>query len=892
MEEGGARRLLRRIWKSTVEEEVGEELSFHVEMRARDNALLGMDPERARAEALRRFGSMDEVRAECRRIGGEREREMRRAEIWTELRQDGRYALRQLREGRGFTVIALLTLALGIGATTSIFSLLHAVVLAPLPFADPDRIVVVTESWRGSPGGGVSLGNFSEMQRANRTLVRMAAARYGSFNLVDEQNPDRVLGLSVTRDFFPVFGVPPLLGRTFLPDEDRPGAARVVVLSYSLYMRRFAGGSVLGRTIQLSGEPYTVVGVMPKPFDFAQGNEELWVPAAFSATDLANHDKHAFVVFGLLNPGVTVARANSDLNAIMTEVGKRFPETAERGAGVQLIKDSVVDSFDDRLWVLFGAVALVLLIACSNVANMLLARGASRAKELAIRCALGAGRFRIVRQLLTESAVLGFVGGALGVALAYFGVRALVSASPASVPRIERARVDAIALAFAVGASLLSSMVFGLAPAIRAARSDLQSTLREGGRAASLGGVKDRVRTTLVAAEIALAIMLLVGAGLLVRTAVFLGEVNPGFDPHGVLTARVTLPPDAYKEPRAAALAFAQMADALRRTPGVSAAGLTSQVPLGPGGNSNGLIREGLALAAENAVDARLRIVTSDYLRAIGIGLVRGRAFEERDVAGQPRVALVSQELARRIWPGQDPIGRRFACCEPGPDAQTPVFKTVVGVIADTHSRGLDQDAYPEFYLPIAQAPPETWEWLQGTMTLTARATNGNAASLAAAMRAAVHSVSPTAPLYDVMSMEERMSSSLATQRFNTLLLAGLSVLGLLLAAVGIYGIIAYFVSQRTSEFGLRIALGATARDILAVTARHSTTPVILGLSLGTGAALIGTRVLRGTLRGVAPNDPTTFIAVVLLLGAVAALATYIPARRAMRVDPATALRS
>ena len=808
------------------------------------------------------------------------------------LFQDLRYAWRGLLRSPSFALVAVSTLALGIGANTAIFSLVHAVLLRPLPFGEPGRVMLVSESWRGLRGD-VSAGNFADLRRANRSFERLAAARYSSFNVSQGEQVQRIAGARVTQDFFDVFGIAPERGRQFSPEEDRPGASRVVVLSHRLWTGLLGSDSnVLGHALRLDGEPYTVVGIMPAAFDYARDSEELWVPAAISSAALADHDNHELAVYGLLKPGVWPKAAQQEAAEIMRELQRRFPrDDAERGFRVEPLRDVLVENYEGRLWILFGAVGLVLLIACTNVSNMLLARGAGRTREWTIRSALGASRLRIARQILTECAVLGLAGGALGVLLAGAALQALVSASPGGVPRIEQASMDYGVLAFALVLSVASSLVFGLLPLARAARADLQSTLRHDGRVLRRGGTRDRVRTALVAGQIALALVLLVGAGLLIRTAIHLQRVAPGFRPSGVLTASISLPRTAYSDARATARTVEEIVEGLERMPNVESAAVTSQAPMmGSAGNSNGLIAEAATLDITKAVDARLRMVTRDYLRVMGIPLSRGRGFGAQDVAGNPRVMIVSRKLAEKLWPGQDALGKRVGCCEGTPE--DPRWKTVVGIAGDVLSRGLASETYPEFYLPIQQAPPEAWDWIQRTVTIAARAANGRASSLAGAVRQAARNGAPGVPLYDVQTMPERLRTSLAEERFHTLLLLSLGGIGLLLAAIGIYGIVAYFVAQRTAEFGVRIALGAAPRDILLVTARHSLVPVGLGLSVGILGALAGARILGAVLRGVGPRDPLTFAAVVIVLSAAAALATYLPARRATRIDPMTALRS
>ncbi len=805
--------------------------------------------------------------------------------------QDFRYALRMLRKSPGFAAVAIGTLALGIGATTAIFSLVRAVLLDPLPFGDADRIVAVMEVWKGQRGN-VSGGMFADLRRDSKSFDLLAATRFSNMNLAVGDDAERVLGARVTHEFFSVFGVPPALGRAIRPEEDRPGGERVVVLSHRVWTSRLGGSTgVLGQVVRLNGEPYTIVGVMPKSFNIARDDEDLWIPAALAPEVLANHDSHNLVVSGLLRPGVTIANAQAEASAIMANIRKAHPdEASERDFRVQAMRELIVEDYSHRLWILFGAVGLVLLIACINVSSMLLARGTLRTRELTVRSAVGASRRRIARQLLTENLALGILGGVLGVLGASAAVGALVAASPGDVPRIDAAGIDGTALAFALGVSILSALFFGLAPVLRAARGDLHTGLREGGRG-TRGAGRDRVRAILVAGQITLVLPLLVGAGLLIRTALHLQRVDPGFDPRGVLTARVSLPRATYEDPRAVSRALENVVGELERSPAVASAALTTQVPLGPGGNSNGLVAEAATLDVTKAVDSRLRIVTRGYLKTMGIPLLRGRNFDERDVAGMPRVMIVSDTLARRLWPGEDAIGKRVACCEGS--REDPMWKTVVGIAGGTRNRGLGEDVYPEFYIPIGQTPP-------GRVGLGAahcharrkgeerRNRDGQPARCAPRVQA----VAPGVPAYDLKTMNERLRESLAQERFATILLTALGIAGLLLSAVGIYGIVAYFVAARTAEFGVRMALGATARDIVIATARHGLPPVAIGLAAGTGAALAVTRWLGATLRGVTPTDPVTFAAVVLVLAAAAGLAMWAPARRATRIDPSTALRS
>ena len=887
MPSGRSNRFLGLIRRPAVTEQVAAEVDFHIEMRTRELIEGGMSLAEARAEALRRFGSLDDVSAQCRAIGTERERTVRRTEFLSELRQDASFAVRQLIKSPAFTAIAVVTLALGIGATTAIFSAVRSVVLRAFPYAHPDRVMMVSELWNGMDGN-VSDGNFTDWHAAAKSFQAFAAERFTSFNLADRSSTERVSGGRVTHEFFGVFGVRPMLGRTFLPEEDQPGREQVVVLSHGLWTSRFGSDrGVIGRQVQLSGRPYTIIGVMPASFDPTLFGEGLWVPMAWTPERKAFHDEHHNFAVALLKPGVSREQAQAEMTSIARVGAERYPkDNTGRSARVQPLPQFLIGDFRQRLLVTLGAVSFVLLIACGNVANLLLVRAAGRQREMAIRAALGAGRGRIVRQLLTESAVLAIVGGLAGLALAWFGVRALVASAPAGIPRLEQTRIDPVVLAFALGLALLCSLVFGLAPALRAVRGNVQATLREGGR--GMGTARDALRSALVVAEVTLAFTLLVGAGLLVRSALYLQRVNPGFDPNGVIVGRVALPAATYAEPAHAARTFKQIADRVQAIPGVRAAAVVSQAPLGPGGGSNGLVPEGRPFGPQSAINSRLRIITPGYFATMGVQLQRGRTFTDRDVAGAPRVMIVSQELARQAWPGQDPIGKRIVCCEGSPD--DPRWKTVVGVAADVRSRGPTVDVGPEFYLPIDQVPPEAWDWIQRAMAVVVRSNGSDPAVLATPIRAAVREIDPALPVYGVTTMTDALQGSIAQARFNTLLLTLLGGIGLTLAAVGIYGVVAYFVNLRTHEIGVRVALGARPRDVVRLMTWQGARPILIGMAIGIVAAVSTTRLLRNSVYGVSVTDPITMVAVALALGVVGLLATIIPARRATRVDPVRAL--
>ena len=807
-----------------------------------------------------------------------------------ECRDDVRFAVRQLTKAPGFAAVAGLTIALGIGATSAIFSVVHAVVLEPLPFPEPDRLMVIGEDFegRGVPSD-VSVGNFIDWRTHAKSFSALGAVYYFSANLSDEGRPERVLGGRATHSWFTAMGVAPQQGRVFTSSEDAPGSDRVVVLSHRLWTRRYgADPALVGRAIQLNSVPFTVIGVMPPLFDVTTDAEELWVPIAFTPAQLATHDEHYLSVIGRLAAGASQAQAAAEMRSIHLQMQKLYPGDFQVNLAVlEPLHKQFVGDYRQRLFVLLGAVGLVLLIACGNVANLLLARGGIRAREMALRAAIGASRGRIVRQLLTETFVLTTIGGVMGVGLAWLAVPALVAYSPEGVPRLERARVDGAVLVFAIGMAFVSTIVAGIAPAVRAAASDLRGALNEGGRTATSG--RDIVRHLLVAAEVALALVLLVGAGLLVRSALNLQRTDPGFDPRGVLTARLTLPAARYQEPQRVVQAFDDVVSALAAMPSVESAAAATAAPLTPGGNGNGLLPEGKLPEKNNFVNTRLAIVTVDYFRTLRMALVRGRLFLPDDRRGGVRVAVLNEAAAHALFPGQDPIGKRFSCCDGTP--ASPGLRTVVGVVKNMRSRGPEQEPGPEFFLPIAQAPDAAWTWVGRTMTLVARSRTGDASALTAAAREAIGGIDPTVPIYQVRSMEQRLQASVAQARFNTLLMLLLGGSGLLLSAIGVYGVIAYFVTERRQEIAIRMALGARGADVVRMVVRQGMQPVVLGLAIGVSGAYGASRVLAAYVHGVTTTDPLTFAAVVALLTVVALAATAMPVRRAVRIEPVAALR-
>lgn len=881
-----------RLRRRTVAAEVDAELAFHLDMRMQEFLEQGLTPEAARAEALRRIGNYDQVRDSCRTLGEARERDMQRTEWLDEVRQDLRFGARQLLRSRGLTIAAVLTLALGVGATAAIFSVVDAVVLRPLPFHAPERVVAL--GWESATGrGAVSGANFLDWREQTASFERMAAFVETGFTLTGGELPELLSGARVSADYFAVFGVQPLLGRTFLPEEDEPGRGRVAVLSARTWARHFGSApDVLGRSVQLNGAEHTIVGVMPPSFDYLERSPQLWVPLALDAAARADRGASYLSVAGRLAPGVSVERAQRAMGDVAHRLAQEYPDDVDSSATIRVepFASQLTGDHRGRLLTLLAAVGFVLLIGCANVANLLLARGAARHRELAIRAALGAGRHRIVRQLFTESLLLALLGGAAGALLAVGGVRALVAIAPSGVPRLEQAQVDARVLLFTLALSILCSILFGLVPALRAARPQLEGTLREGGRTVTSGS-RDRLRGGLVVLEVALTLVLLTGAGLLTRSALLLGGVEPGFDPDRVLTTQLMLPAARYEEPAQVVRAFDDIVRETRAVPGVSSAALVLFVPLGAGAANAGLTAEGRPWTDENRLPARFQIASEGYLETLRIPLASGRTFTERDRAAAPRVALVNETLARQLWPGETAVGRRVSGITGSPE--DPQWTEVVGVVRDVRGAGLAAEVPAEIYYPVGQTPPVLWPLLQRALVLVARAGNevSGATALERPLRAAVARVDANLPIGEPRTLDSYLSAALATARFTGLLLGTLSAIGLVLAAIGIYGIVAYFVTQRLPEIGVRVALGATPRHVARIVLHSGLRPVVLGIVVGIAASLAATRLLRGLLYGVTPSDPVTVACVVALLLGAAVAATLGPVRRAMRVDPATVMR-
>jgi len=804
-----------------------------------------------------------------------------------QLRQDSLFALRQLIKAPSFTIAAVATLAIGIGATAGVFSVVNAVVLRPLPFADADRIVNLHPARDGvaqPTASNLELASWRELPRAFQAVVGMVSG--SSFTLTRGDAPEVVTGARVTSEFSRVFGVSPELGRGFSSADDQPGAPRVVILSQSLWRRGFNGDrAVLGQPIRLDGEPYTVIGVMPASFDQAGTGDALWVPLTLSTTDLQDFRRRYLTVTARLAPNVSIAQATSAVDRVEQALAKQHPMWGSGYTGqVRLFSDDMVGNLRPRLFILLGAVSFVFLIACVNVANLLLARGGTRAREMALRAALGAERGRLLRQLLTESAVLSLIGGTFGVALAFGLVRALVAASPPNVPRIGEARIDAVVLLFTLVAATLCSLLVGLLPAVRAASPALSRTLREGGRGAGESRARERARSALVVGEVALTLALLSGAGLLLRTAWAINHVDPGFDGHNVLTARVLLPASRAPDFATGTRTYRAIRDAVAATPGVVSSALTSSVPLSASIRS-GVGAEGQPMTDGSRLITEVRMVTPKYFETLRIRMLGGRDFTTNDVAGAPDVAIINETMAKKFWPSEQAIGKRIE----GMDPSHRHFMEVVGVIADPRNISLEQTPVPEYYIPFEQTPPALYGSLQASMVIVAR-TAPSAATMNRAIRSAVDAVDPSLPIASFSTMDDLVRTSRASARFNTLLLTVFGIVALVLASVGVYGVVAYSVSQRTREIALRMAIGATPATIARFLIRRALAPIGIGAAVGAALSVATTRLLRDQLYGVAPGDLTTLAAVAAVLLVVSIIAIYIPSRRAMRISPATAL--
>jgi putative ABC transport system permease protein len=801
------------------------------------------------------------------------------------LRQDLLYALRRLIKAPGFSIVAVVTLALGIGANTAIFSVVNGVLLQPLPFPEPDRLVGIyhlSEGHRAVMSGP----NFTDIARTATTLENAAAISTGRMILTGEGEPIRLPVAEVSASLFNVLRVKPVLGRTFNADENTPGKNHIVVLSYGLWQQRFGSDpGVIGRRIQLDGVGKEVVGVMPKGFAYPE-ERQAWLPIDYDENFVSKQRGAWFLdVVARLKPGVTPEQSAAEVGTIGRNLAKQYPDAnAEVGMTTYPLREAMVGDIRSAVLVLLGAVGFVLLIACANVANLLLARAAARESEMAVRTALGAGRGRLVRQLLTESVMLALVGGALGLLLAVWGVEFLTSLKPQGIPRLENVRIDGAVILFTMGVAVLTGVLFGLVPAFAATRG-VSASLKESGRGSVTSRNGSRLRGALVVAELALAVMLLAGAGLLMRSFMKLQAVDPGFRPEQALTFELTLPDARYAEDGPRIAFFDQLLPRLRALPGVRAASAVMGLPL-----------SGMQVVISFEVEGRppvppalqpamqVRVAAPDYFSTIGIPLKRGRGFTEEDRAGTPRVVLITESAAREYFPNEDPIGKRIKLGWGRGPGKPRAGGEVIGIVGDVKEAGLDEPNPPQIYMPLRQ-------WPVSAMSVVVKAATPPT-SLTDAVRAEVYSIDPNLPVSNVRTLDEIVARSISQPRFYMLLLTIFAGVALVLAAIGIFGVLSYAVAQRTREIGIRMALGAQVRSVIGLVVRQAMTLVILGVVCGTIAALFVSQTMTRMLFSVTPTDPATFATVAAGLLAVALFASYLPARRATRVDPIVALRS
>ncbi len=797
------------------------------------------------------------------------------------LLQDLRYGTRMLLKHPGFTLIAILTLAIGIGANTAIFSVVNSVLLRPLPFKEPEKIVKIWETFHPKGQGTVSVANLKDWREQNDVFEHIAAYTFGNYSLQGREHPERIPGVTVTPDFFDVMGVQPALGRLFQEGETQAGSTRLVVISTRLWQRNFGSDpGIIGKEITLGGENFTVIGVMPSSFRFPSQLTDLWVPLVFTPEEQANRGSHSYFAIARLKPGVTFAQAQEQMVTIAGRLEQQYPDN-QSGRSVLLVdlQEEVVGYMRQSLLMLLGAVGFVLLIACTNVANLLLARATGRRKEIAIRTALGAGRGRLIRQLLTESVLLSVTGGALGLLLGRWGTDGLVALATGYLPRSQEVSLDSRVIIFTLTISVLTGILAGLAPAVQVSKTNLQESLKEGGRSGD-SPHRNIVRSLLVVGQTASALVLLVGAGLLIKSFLQLQRVDSGLRPENTLTMRLTLPSSKYNTQQAVSGFYDQLLPRVSGLPGVVSAGVITLLPVQQYGTNGSINIEGQGpYPPGQAPLAEFRVTSPDYFTTFRIPLVAGRFYTAQDQANTEPVLVINQALARQFMEGEDPIGKRIRV--------SGTSWTVIGMVGDVKQSGLTGAARPELYLPYAQGLSADW---MRDMTLVVRATS-DPTLLTNAIRSEVLGVDPAQPVYNVKTMEQVIADSFSYQRLNTMLLSIFAGVALLLAVIGIYSVMSYTVTQNTREIGLRMALGAQQMDVLKLIVGQGLMLTLIGVGVGLAASFALTHLMASLLFGVTATDPLTFAAVSLLLIVVAVLACFIPARRATRVDPMVALR-
>jgi putative ABC transport system permease protein len=864
--------------KESVDQELTEELRAHVDLLTDQKIREGLEPEAARRAALLEIGGLEQVK--------ERVREVRMGRPLDDLSQDLRYALRGLRKHRAFTAVAVITLALGIGANTAIFTVINTVLLRPLPYENPDQLVVLTETVSDRPVG-VSYQNFVDWRTQNSVFENVTALRpRESFNLTGAGDSERLQGRLVSANFLSTLGIKPIRGRDFLADDDQPNAAPVAIISHALWQRRFgADESITGKQVTLNGQEFTVIGITPANFRYG-AEADITVPIGLSAERFKLRGKDpGITAFARLKPGTSIDNANAELNTIAARLEQQYPDTnTGRRVRLESLRESVVGDIRPTLLTLLGAVGFVLLIACANVANLLLTRSAGRQREMAIRTALGAGRMRILRQLFTESMVLALAGGVVGLLLAIWGTSVLSSYIPEGIPRMGELSVDGSVLAFTFGASLITGLFFGLAPALQSAKTNLTETLKEGERNSSPG--HNRAGQFLVISEVALTLVLLVGAGLLVKSFWRLSQVNPGFDPQNVLAMQISINARPDEGPRVDNF-LTGVQQRVQQLPGVQSVSVSNGLPF-EGANFPPIVLEGKpAPPPGQDLNGLLYTVSPDYFKTMRIDLIRGRLFSTEDRKDTPPVALVDDVFARQYFPNEDPIGKRFKLNTPDADS-----REIIGVVRHVEHSSLEGRTtnIPEFYFNFDQLPLATLPRYVRRVNLLVR-TTVEPLSLAGSVRNQIAALDKEQAVFNVRSMEQALAQSVAARRFSMILLAVFALLALTLAAVGIYGVISYSVAQRTREVGIRMALGARTIDVLNLVVRDGLKLVFVGIVVGLAGALLLTRLMTALLFGVTATDAVTYVTVALGLIIVALIACCIPARRATKVDPLVALR-
>jgi predicted permease len=898
------RRLAPLKLSPTREAEIADELAQHLEDRYQELVATGQSEDAAFRTAIDELKGDDFLARNLRPV----ERDLCREPVAAGkdsdnfvagILEDIRYAVRMLRKSPGFTAVAVLTLALGIGANTAIFTIVDAVLLRPLPFKDPSKLVMLNESLKsmGYPEVSAAPPDIAVMERTQKSFTSLGAFRNKDFDFSGGGEPERVTAASVSASIFPMLGVQPLLGRTYTEQEDKPGT-HVAVLSYGLWQHRYAGrANIVGQIIDLDRIPYTVIGVMPKNFQFPlpgpkYNNEpaELWVPRAFTADELQGWgDGYNNGVLARLKPGVTFNQAQADAALVTAEIKRVYPPAMVKifngvtpAIGLTPLHQAVAGPVETLLLVLMAAVGLVLLIACANVATLLLSRAASRSKEIAIRTALGASRKRLIRQMLTESFVLALAGGVLGILIAFWGTSGLLSLVPSSLALPRSASLGRWVLAFVATVSCLTPVVFGIAPAFQVSSVHLQGSLQEGGRSGTPGRARHRLQGFFVTAEFALAMILLIGAGLLIRSFSKLLVISPGFRPDHVLTMSVPLPFEGYSKATQVRQFYQQSIEHIASLPGVKSVAASNDLPL------QGAESEVLQVEGRPSSTPIMTVTWSlgDYFSTMGVPLIKGRFFTPEDRIGSQPVAVINEATAKLLWPGEDPLGKRLG--HPFPN----MMRTVVGIVGDVNDGPLGSKPGPHFYLPYLQLPDDYIVYNNVILPINLVVRTSTApTSLTSAVVAQIHSLDPQLAVANIRTMDQEMASSVAAPKFNTFVLGLFAFLALFLAAIGIYGVLAYAVAQQSHEIGIRMALGAQRRDVMRLVLDRGARLALTGTAIGLLASFGLTRLMSSLLYGISASDPLTFAAVAIVLVAVALLACYIPAHRAMRVDPLIALR-